>query len=134
MNNTEKTITNGYYQLPNGQWLHFSMNCWFNLQKNTGKDIQGWNTEYAKAVKEEDMLSQYNLLSELAFAAARAHDQEEDVEIKYNFFKVRSWMDQLDHEHSVEFFKAFTWNASIPDNEKKKMETEMSPKKNKAIV
>ena len=127
----EQTLTNGYYQLPNKQWLHFSTNCWFNLQQNTGKDVLTWNKEYTEFNKKDDILGQYNLLAELAFAAARAYDQEEGNEIKYNFFKVRSWMDTLNGQHAMDFFNAMSWNLGLPKEPGKQKGSNETPAKKK---
>ena len=127
--NMEKTITNGYYQLPNEQWLHFSTNCWYNLQHNTGKSVTAWFEEYEELTKKNDILGRYNLLAELAFAAARAYDQEEDNEIDYNFFKVRNWMSEVKAEDALDLFKAVSWNANLPDSGKKQEGSKETPTK-----
>ena len=137
-----KTITNGYYQLPNGQWMHFSTNCWKNLLNNTGRTAVSWELAYkeayTKASQEKDpskretyTLEQYTLLSEVGFAAARAYNQEEDIEIDFNFFKFSSWMDELGADEALNFYKALTWNSSLPAEAGKPQGSNQTPKKKK---
>ena len=111
-----KAKQNGYYKLPSGQYLHFSTNCWFNLLEDTGKQVDQFGLELQAEFDKDkvDVLKVVNLLTDLAFAAAKAHDQEEGIEISYNRFKVRDWVSQLKDTDSEEFMAAMTASIQVP--------------------
>ena len=106
----------GYYTLKSGQKLHFSANCWYNLLEDTGMQAD----EFGKKLQAEfdkdvpDTLTTLNLLTDLAFAAAKAYDQEEGNAITYTRFKVRDWMAQLKKEDSAAFVRAMTGSTEVP--------------------
>ena len=106
----------GYYTLPAGQKLHFSANCWYNLLDDTGMEADEFGTklqaEFDK--KKQDTLKILNLLTDLAFAAAKAYDQEEGNEITYTRYKIRDLMAQLKEEDSADFVKAMTGATDVP--------------------
>ena len=98
------------------QTLHFSANCWYNLLEDTGKQSDEFSVELGTAFSEEpiDTLKVLNLLTDLAFAAAKAYDQEEGNDITYTRFKVRDWMAGLKEADSEHFVKAMTGSNDIP--------------------
>ena len=115
----EKTSTNGYYKLPNDQWLHFSMNTWYNLREDTGKDI----TEYGKMLEDGADIEKAFALAEIVYAGAKAYDQEEGNDIKYSIYTVRSWFGTIIDTEAIEgITKALLWNSDTgrkDDSEKK---------------
>ena len=110
-----KTKQQGYYKLvPANKWLHFSMNCWVNLKKDSGKDIGTVFSEYDKG----DMVDQFSTLCDIAYAALKSYDQEEDNEIDYNIYKVRTWMEELKEEDATDFIAAMTHSINLPGGKK----------------
>ena len=108
----------GYFELPTEkgvQLLHFSANAWYNLLEDTGKQVDQFGRELDKeySKKKQDVLKILNLLTDLAYAAAKAHDQEAGNDIAYNRFNVRTWMANLTAEDS-EAFVAAMLNANTP--------------------
>ena len=105
----------GYYTLPNGQTMHFSINAWYNLEKDAGFTPQ----EYLKQFGEEASLAQPNeyvlldLLTDLVYASCKAYDQEEGNEIKYNRYKVRDMLIQLDGEQIADLNNNMLTNSTI---------------------
>ena len=119
-----KAKQRGYYELKTeegSQWLHFSANCWYNLLEDTGMeaDVFGNKLQSEFDKKKPDTLKALNLLTDLAFAAAKAYDQEQDNEITYNRFKVRDWMAGLKETDSAAFIMAMTGASEIPNDGKK---------------
>lgn len=97
-----KTEQTGYYRLPNGLNLHFSINSWYNLEEHTGLKTSEWlmqfGTELARDDRNEFVLIDH--LADIVLAAAKAYAQEEDEmdDFKLNRFKVRTILTQLDGE------------------------------------
>ncbi len=119
-----KTHTNGYYKLPNDQYLHFSMNTWYNLKESTGKDI----TDYGVALEKGTDVEKAFALAEIIFAAAKAYDQEEGNDIDYNIYKVRSWFGDVIGASEIEgITKALLWNSTSGE------EAKASGKKKKGV-
>ena len=109
----------GYYDLKTEdgvQTLHFSANCWYNVLEDTGMeaDVFGKALQDEFDAKKQDTLKILNLLTDLAFAAAKAYDQEQGNEIEYNRFKVRDWMAGLKETDSEAFVHAMTGSSEIP--------------------
>ena len=116
----DKTPTNGYYTLSNGVVLHFSMNTWYNLNEDTGKDI----TDYSKALQEGTDVEKAFALAEIVFAAAKAYAQEEGKEIDFNIYKIRGWFGSIIDEKAIQgITQALMWNADsgkkAPEGKKK---------------
>ena len=104
----DKTPTNGYYTLSNGVTLHFSMNTWYNLKEDTGKDI----SEYSQYLQTGSDIEKAFALAEIVYASAKAHDQEEGNEIDYNIYKVRGWFGSIIDEKAIQgITKALMWNS-----------------------
>ena len=104
----DKTPTNGYYTLSNGVTLHFSMNTWYNLKEDTGKDI----ADYGEALQKGTDVEKAFALAEIVFASAKAHDQEEGNEIDYNIYKIRGWFGSIIDEEAIRgITKALMWNS-----------------------
>ena len=121
---SQKTIQKGYFNIPTidgDQWLHFSINCWFNLQQDTGKSfdvfLKELDAEYKKS--NQDMLKILDSFTDLVFAAAKAYDQEEDNEINYNRFKVRSWLSSLAPDVLADLVTAMQSTVNVPTDGKK---------------
>ena len=110
----------GYYTLPSGQKLHFSANCWYNLLEDTGmqSDEFGDKLQAEFNKKKQDVLKTLNLLTDLAFAAAKAHNQEEGIDINFNRFQIRDQMAQLKESDSEAFVKAMTGASEVPSEGK----------------
>ena len=113
----------GYFKLPtdNGtQMLHFSVNAWFNLKEDTGMEFVEVGTKIL-ALHEENVkdLEVLNLLTDVAYAAAKAYDQEEGNEIKYNRYNVRAWMGALGVNDSLDFWNSMVGSTVVPEDEKK---------------
>lgn len=105
----QKTPTNGYYELPNGQHLHFSMNTWYNLKEATGKDI----TDYGQALEKGTDIEKAFALAEIVHAAAKAYNQEEGLKVDFNIYKVRGWFGEVIGPGEIEgITKALLWNSS----------------------
>ena len=110
-----KTVQQGYYKLKGiNKWMHFSMNCWVNLKQDSGKDIGTFGRDYENA----DTVGQFMLLCEVAFASLKAYDQEEDNDIDYNIFKVRTWMEALKEDDAADFISAMTHSMNLPVGKK----------------
>ena len=139
----EKTPTNGYYELKIPEfkenlnkdgilinndkieveksiWLHFSMNTWYNLNEDTGKDI----TDYSTALQHGTDVEKAFALAEIIFAAAKSYAQEEDIEIDFNIYKIRGWFGSVINEEQIQgITKAIMWNSDsgkkAPEGKKK---------------
>lgn len=105
----------GYYTLPNGRKLHFSINAWYNLEQDAGLSPQAYLEEFGnEAGKEEpNEFLLLDLITDLVYAALKAYDQEEGNEIDYNRFKVRSELVQMDGEELAGLNNAMLSNSSI---------------------
>ena len=105
-----KTTTNGYYTFKvdkKDRVLHFSMNTWYNLKEDTGRDL----SEYGKLLDSGSDIEKAFALSEIIFAAAKAYDQEEGIDIDYNIYKVRSWFGSEIGAKEIEgITEALLWN------------------------
>ena len=114
----------GYYTLESGQKLHFSANCWYNLLEDTGMQADEFGTKLQAEFDKEDpnTLDSLNLITDIAFAAAKAYDQEEGNEITYNRFKIRAWMTETmkDEASGAEFMQAMMGAQDIPEQKGKK--------------
>ena len=112
----------GYFDLPTTgkevQTLHFSSNCWYNLLEDTGKelDVFGKDLQDAFASENPNNLQLLDLLTDLAYAAAKAYDQEEGNEMAYNRFKIRHWVNNMDETTILEF--ANVMSGSIGNGKK----------------
>lgn len=82
----------GYYELPNGQKLHFSINAWYVLEEDTGYKPQDFIADlFEEGSREEpNEFTILSLLTDLTFAACKAYDLEEGNEITYNKYKIRA--------------------------------------------
>ena len=120
MENTQRC----YFDLPieeGTKTIHFSTNCWFNLLEDTGLELDefGENLKtYFKDTK-KNLPRIVNALTDLAFAAAKAYDQEEDNKIDYNRFKVRTWVSKMDEKTTTEFLKVMMSSVETPKTEGK---------------
>ena len=117
-----KTKQRGYFALttPNGtQLLHFSANCWYNLLEDTGMQAGEFSAKLGEEFSKDkaDELVTLNLLTDIAFAAAKAHDQENNIDIIYNRFNVRNWMSHLKAEEGKAFWEAMTHSSVAPSGE-----------------
>ena len=114
----------GYFKLPTETGtidLHFSANCWFNLQEYTGMTISEFGkaleAEYAK--DSQNTLKILDMLTDLAYAAAKANSQERNEDVTYNRFNIRTWMANLDGNRAAEFIAAMQYANHIPHKEGK---------------
>jgi hypothetical protein len=91
-----KTGQTGYFNL-NGTDLHFSINAWYNLEKQSGLTAQKWLVEFGTELQKEDRneFTLIDLLSDLCIAAATAYSQEEETELNTNRFKLRDGLTRL---------------------------------------
>ena len=116
------TIKNGYYKIPRGEGegktLHFSMNCWAELKKDTGKGVVEWTRGFHN---NSDVIDQVLHIGDVVFASAKAFDLEEGNKIDYNLYKVRNWVQSFTEEDSMEFMEALAWSANpnVEDREGK---------------
>ena len=120
MKNTQR----GYFDLPieeGTKTIHFSTNCWFNLLEDTGLELDVFGEKLQTLFNDptKNMLGIINCITDLAWAAAKAYDQEEDNKIDYNRFKVRSWITNLSEEDTTAFMKAMMHSVSTPKTEGK---------------
>ena len=110
---SNKTTTNGYYTLKvdgKDRTLHFSMNTWYNLKENTGKDL----AEYGIILEKGEDIEKAFALAEIIFAAAKAYDQEEGNDIDYNIYKIRGWFGkEIGPEEIKGITEALLWNTDI---------------------
>lgn len=89
--------------------LHFSMNCWAELEADTKEGIVKWSENYAKLT---DRMEQAKALSSVMFASAKAHDLEEGNDIDYNIYQVRGiWINSLSEAQAKDFVKAMMWST-----------------------
>ena len=121
MENTQR----GYFTLPTPEGtktLHFSTNCWYNLLEDTGMQLDAFGNNLDAQLKdpEANMLNIVNSITDLAYAAAKAYDQEESNEIEYNRFKVRTWISNLSAEQSEEFMRAMMSSIQAPGKKEAK--------------
>ena len=109
----KQNIENGYFKINKGtgkdKILHFSMNCWLELQNDTKKTLEQWFTAFEK---EKDVFSRSVLLADVIYASAKAYDLEEGNNIDYNLYKVRDWLSYFDGKDSEDFLKAMTWSIT----------------------
>lgn len=106
---SNKTATNGYYTLPNNQGLHFSMNAWYNLKENTGKELH----EFGVVLDNGSDIEKAFALGEIIFAAAKANNQEEGEKINFNIYTVRGWFGDVIGPEEIEgITKALLWNTA----------------------
>jgi len=106
---------NGYYTLPNGQKMHFSINAWFNLEKDAGFTPQNYLEEFGleASAEEPNEFRLLDLLTDLVYASCKAYDQEEGNEITYNRFKIRDVLIQLDGEQLANLNNTMLTNSTI---------------------
>ena len=95
-----KTEQLGYYKLPSGQMMHFSINAWYNLEKDTGLSPQMFLQQFGEeaGAKEPNEFILLDLVTDYVYAACMAYDQEEGNEITYNRYKIRDILMRLDGE------------------------------------
>ena len=114
----------GYYELENGQELHFSANCWYNLLEDTGMQADDFGKRLQEEFdkEEQDMLAVLNLVTDIAYAAAKAFDQEEGNEITYNRFNIRDWMTKTmkDEKSGADFMRAMAGSSEVSQDLGKK--------------
>ena len=82
----------GYFTLstPEGDKVaHFSRTFISVLQEITGKDITTWGKDLTKI---EDNLDQFDAITDLFYAGAKAYCLEEDLEIDFNIYKAGNWV------------------------------------------
>jgi hypothetical protein len=93
----------GYYTLPNGTKLHFSINAWYNLEEDCGMKAAAWMTEFGDEIAKEDRneFVLLDLLADLCAAAGKAYAQEEDLEYSINRFKMRNILLELSGEEII---------------------------------
>lgn len=110
--NTKQT---GYYTLPNGQNLHFSINAWYILEEETGYKPQEFLADLIEesSRKEPNEFTLLTLLSDLTFAACKAYDLEEGNEITYNRFKIRSIVANLGGEGIKDLNDSLINNSTV---------------------
>ena len=110
-----KLKQNGYFRLrisdTEDRWLHFSMVCWIELQKDTGLDINSWANGF-EALSEFDQLDR---LADLVYASAKAYDLEEGYIIGYNKYNAINWTAGLSEKDTAEFIEAMTHSVKTPD-------------------
>lgn len=85
------TAQRGYFKLPTDdgdRWMHFSMNCYINLQELSDLDLTDW----FKKLDESNEFEKGLMIYDLALAAILAYDQEENNDIDYNIYTVRNWV------------------------------------------
>lgn len=118
----KKSTTNGYYFLDikkENIGLHFSMNAWYNLKKNTGKEL----SEYGKDLDSGSDMDKAIALADIIHSAAQAYIQEEGLDIEYNIYTVRNWFgkDGISAKQIEGVTAALLWNTSakITAEEKK---------------
>ena len=114
----------GRFTLESGQQLHFSANAWYNLLEDTGMQADEFGVKLEKALKKKkpDLLESLNLVTDIAWAAAKAYDQEEGNEITYNRFKIRHLMTETmkDEAKGAQFYQALIGAQETPDQLGKK--------------
>jgi hypothetical protein len=110
--NTKQT---GYYTLPNGQNLHFSINAWYILEEETGYKPQEFLADLIEesSRKEPNEFTLLTLLSDLTFAACKAYDLEEGNEVTYNRFKIRSIVANLGGEGIKDLNDSLINNSTV---------------------
>jgi hypothetical protein len=110
--NTKQT---GYYTLPNGQNLHFSINAWYILEEETGYKPQEFLADLIEesSRKEPNEFTLLTLLSDLTFAACKAYDLEEGNEVTYNRFKIRSMVANLGGEGIKDLNDSLINNSTV---------------------
>jgi len=113
----------GYFTLPNGQKLHFSINAWYILEEDTGYKPQ----EFLADLIEEGSKEQPNeftlltLLTDLTFAACKAYDLEEGNEVTYNKYKIRALIAGMGGENIKSLNDNLISNSTIDYSLGKKM-------------
>ncbi len=105
----------GYYTLPNGQKMHFSINAWFNLEKDAGMSPQQYMTEFGEEASQEEPneFRLLDLLTDLVYASCKAYDQEEGNEITYNRFKIRGELVKMNGEELAGLNNNMLSNSTI---------------------
>lgn len=93
-----KTEQLGYYKLPNGMMMHFSINAWYELEKDTGLSPQQFLQEFGEESgrEEPNEFILLDLVTDYVYAACKAYDLEEGNEITYNRYKIRDILVTLD--------------------------------------
>lgn len=118
--NTKQT---GYFTLPNGQNLHFSINAWYILEEETGYKPQEFIADLIEegSREEPNEFTLLSMLSDLTFAACKAYDMEEGNEVTYNRFKIRSIIAAMSGEGIKELNDNLINNSTIDYSLGKKM-------------
>ncbi len=105
----------GYYTLPNGQKMHFSINAWYNLEKDAGFTPQSFMQQFGEeaSMEEPNEFRLLDLLTDLVYASCKAFDQEEGNEITYNRFKIRDVLIRLSGEELADLNNTMLTNSTI---------------------
>lgn len=118
-----KTLENGYLNLPTDKgtkWLHFDINAAFILKEDTGKDLLTLFTDVANdETKTDNDILTINLFTDVAFAAFKAYDLENSIDVDYNWYEVRNWIGRLGDTEGALFRKAMLHNNSLPEDKDK---------------
>jgi len=127
-----KTKQLGYYQFPdNGLKLHFSINSWYNLEEDTGLKSNQFLTEFGEELQKKDRneFVLLDLITDLCLSAARAYCQEEELEFKYNRFKMRNDIMLLGGDGIIELSNVIFNNAQSVESVGKIAPTKVTKKK-----
>ena len=112
-----KTKQLGYHTLPNGTKLHFSINCWYNLEEDCGMKSADWLTEFGEEIAKEDRneFILLDLLADLCAAAGKAYAQEEDEEYNINRFKMRAILTSLSGDEIIDLSNVIFGTTTVDD-------------------
>lgn len=105
----------GYYTLPNGQQLHFSINAWYILEEDTGLSPQKFLAELMEEGSKEEVneFILLDLLTDLVFAACKAYDMEEGNDIDYTRYKIRALIVSMGGESLADLQSTLLNNSTV---------------------
>ena len=105
----------GYYTLPNGINLHFSINAWYELERETGLKPQQFLEELMDegSKKEPNEFILLDLLTDLVLASATAYNLEEGIESDLNRYKIRNDLVNLNGVELAELNDTLLNNSTV---------------------
>ena len=105
----------GYYTLPNGINLHFSINAWYELERETGLRPQQFLEQFIEegSKEEPNEFILLDLLTDLVLASATAYNLEEGIESDLNRYKIRNDLVNLNGVELAELNDTLLNNSTV---------------------
>lgn len=124
-----KTTTNGYIDVKIGDMTktaHFSMNFIKNL-RDMGHTLES----IGEMMQDADFFGHYIGMSKVLYAAFKAYDRENGLEVDYNEENCLEWVINLDNSQVTEFHEVMVYAVTLNEKlkPKGKLERDKSPQK-----